>query len=135
VRPHRTLAQQRGDIDRDIRLFEALEHAADVHLGGAAVSQDQRGHTHAGEVAGRRQREDVFRVRVNVDEPRRDDQAADIDDLRGIDARPADAHDPAVLDRHIGKARGVTGPVDDPATRQHEIKFLRRRGKQPRSKR
>ena len=62
-------------------------------------------------------------MRVHVDEPRRDDEPARVDDPSGGDIIAQTAHrgDPIAADRHVPLEPGIAGAVDDLAAADHDV--------------
>ena len=64
----------------------------------------------------------IIRVRVNVDEPRRDNQTAGIDLARRHSRRnPADGDDPVTANGHVAERPRVPRPIDDCAVSQNQV--------------
>ena len=106
-----------GDVLDALHQLDEAFLPAGAHRGeaDAAVAGDDGGDT----VAGRRVEDRVpggltVVVRVDVDEPGRDEQPGGVDDLGRVAVDVlADLDDHAALDRHIAHEAGAAGAVDD----------------------
>ena len=118
-----TLADESGKIRRDARGGDSLEERLQRHVRTAVRPLDQRRHALPHVVVGGRDLEDPApRVRVNVDEAGRHDQAAHVDHARrGLGDERGDAGDGVALDGDVGSIPWAAGAVDDPAVSEHQI--------------
>ena len=103
-------------------MTDLVERLADVHRRAAAVAGDDRGHSHAQEILRPRLLRQIVRMGVDVDEPRRHDQAGGVDGpLRCGFLEIADPRDAAVPDRHVGVKGPRAGAVDHGAVADEEV--------------
>jgi hypothetical protein len=107
------VADERGNVGRNLFAFDVGEEFADVKFGAAAVANDERGDAHAEEVFGLGLLDDFVGVRVDVNEARRDDQSGGINFLLGLAGHATDGDDAALLDADVGEVRGVACAVHD----------------------
>ena len=119
----RVVADEGGDIEADPGLGDAAEKVCDVELRTAAVAGDDGRHAHAQEVFTGRQRGDILRVGVHIDEAGCDHLAAGVDLGPAASRDPADRGDPAVPNRDVGVDRSGTGAIDHAAAADHDIVF------------
>jgi hypothetical protein len=95
----------------------------DGHDRAPVLSDDLRRHALADLRVGQVVGEDAeVRVRMDVDEPGRNDQAGHVQGLACGRARERlDRHDPPVADPDVGREPRPAGPVDDSAAHEQEI--------------
>ncbi len=67
-------------------------------------------------------------MRVDIDEPRRNDQPLRVDDpgCGGIGAELPHGRDPVSFDRQIALEPGITSPIDDRAAADQDVVHLAR---------
>ncbi len=112
----RALADERSDVDARLERRQLVEERLQRKRRTAVRSFHQRRHALPHVVLRRRHLEDAApRVRVDVDEAGRDDEAAAVDrpSRRSVDRR-RDARDRVAADRHVAAIPRAAGAVDDP---------------------
>ena len=128
-------ADERAEVRRHTSGRDALEKRLDRQRRRSVGPFHQRGDALPHVVVGGRHLEDAAaRVRVDVDEPGRDDLAGGVDHARGrrLDAR-RDADDGVAAHRDVAEIPRAAGAVDDPAVADDEIvegRLRARRGDQ-----
>ncbi len=120
---HRSLADEHGEVRRDTHLLHLREKWPQWHRRSAVGTFDERGHALPHVVVGGRHLEDAApRVRVDVDESRRNDEALHFHDpRRRLSNGRRDANDGVSLDGEVGHIPGAGGAVDDASTAQNQV--------------
>ena len=120
---HRSLPDERPDVDRFLRRVELVEKRPERHRRSAVGPFDQRRDALPDVIVRGRQLEDVLaRVVVDVDEPGRHDLAVRVDHARRrLCNRRRDARDRVAAHRDVGAIPRAAGAVDDAAVADDEI--------------
>ena len=124
----RALSDEEPEVRRDARRRDPVEERLDRERRGSVGPFDERRDALAHVVVGGGYLEDAAaRMRVEVDEPRRDDAAARIDDARRRRVDPRrDARNRVAAHREIASVPRAAGAVDDTCVADEEIEGGRR---------
>ncbi len=125
---HGPVTDEGADVDRRPRGLHLGQVRADLHRAAAVGARDDRRHPLPHVVLGRRVADDVLtvpaflRMRVDVDEPGRDDEPARVDDSGAARLEPRrDRGNRVALDADVRAEPGISRPVDDSSTAHDQI--------------
>src|SRR6185503_4742606 len=122
----RVVTDERRVVQGDAGLPDLVQRLADVPRRRSAVARDDGRHTHADEVLRQRPRRDVVRMGMDIDEARREDEAAGIEalarrELSGRDA--ADTRDLPVADADVADPRRRARTIDNARVDDDEVEW------------